>query len=97
MNKIPPGSVKKVKYGPKTPPIRGWRDVSHCDGLRCTKVAVDSIWVQPTIDTDPLALVGQLEVAVVVQQNVLGVQVTQDDLTVVKRRYHLRIVRLVCR
>ena len=52
-------------------------------------MAVDRVWVQATVDTDPLALVGQLEVAVVVQQNVLGVQVTQDDLAVVERRDYL--------
>ena len=55
-------------------------------------MAVYSIWVKASVDTDPLTLVGQLEVAVVVQQNVLRVQVAQDDLAVVERRYDLTTV-----
>ena len=43
---------------------------------------------QTRVHTDPLTLVGQLDVAHVVQQQVGGVEVADDDLSVVEAGQH---------
>ena len=83
-------AVEQVEERSVAPPVGGRGQVSGADHLWRAVVLLQGLPVEAGVHAHPLTLVGELHVAVLVKQNIFGVEVFDQDFSVVETCQHLK-------